>query len=123
MSDFLFTDDFEALRGKDTLLLMVPAGLADKAALLAWYAETLRFPSFFGENWDALIDCLRDLSWIGEKTIQIVHRDMPLANNPADQSIYLDILAEAVRAWKEDAAREFQIVFPARMQMSMIGRQ
>jgi RNAse (barnase) inhibitor barstar len=35
----------------------------DKADLLAALAKGLDFPDWFGGNWDALADCLTDLSW------------------------------------------------------------
>jgi len=35
-----------------------------KADLLEQAARTLRFPGYFGFNWDALEDCLTDLSWL-----------------------------------------------------------
>ncbi|MBR0568607.1 barstar family protein [Azoarcus sp. L1K30] len=36
---------------------------ADKRALLEQIAKGLDFPDWFGCNWDALADCLDDLSW------------------------------------------------------------
>ncbi|KNB52504.1 barstar family protein [Streptomyces caatingaensis] len=38
-------------------------GIADKAAFLDRCAADLDFPGWFGHNWDALADCLTDLSW------------------------------------------------------------
>jgi hypothetical protein len=35
--------------------------------LLAALAETLRFPEYFGMNWDATDECLRDMEWIRAK--------------------------------------------------------
>jgi RNAse (barnase) inhibitor barstar len=35
-----------------------------KAALLADFARALVFPDWSGRNWDALVDSLRDLSWL-----------------------------------------------------------
>jgi RNAse (barnase) inhibitor barstar len=40
------------------------ARLASKTGLLGRTARTLRFPEWFGNNWDALYDCLTDLSWL-----------------------------------------------------------
>ena len=36
----------------------------DKATLLARFAAALQFPDWFGHNWDALADCITDLSWL-----------------------------------------------------------
>jgi RNAse (barnase) inhibitor barstar len=38
-------------------------GVRDKQGLLDAVAKALRFPEWFGGNWDALQDCLTDLSW------------------------------------------------------------
>ena len=35
----------------------------DKEQLLAAIARELEFPTYFGMNWDALDECLADMSW------------------------------------------------------------
>jgi RNAse (barnase) inhibitor barstar len=35
----------------------------DKAALMQKMQQALAFPEWFGRNWDALEDCLTDMSW------------------------------------------------------------
>ena len=40
------------------------APVRDKAALFERVATALEFPDWFGHNWDALADCLGDLSWL-----------------------------------------------------------
>jgi RNAse (barnase) inhibitor barstar len=37
--------------------------LGDKARLLAAIGAALNFPDYDGGNWDALDECLADLSW------------------------------------------------------------
>lgn len=39
------------------------SGVHDKQHLLDTVAAAFRFPEWFGGNWDALEDCLTDLSW------------------------------------------------------------
>ncbi|MGA4847664.1 barstar family protein [Streptomyces sp. G5(2025)] len=39
------------------------AGVRDKAAFMERCARGLGLPNWFGRNWDALADCLGDLSW------------------------------------------------------------
>lgn len=37
---------------------------SNKQDLMSCMAEALRFPTTFGNNWDALADCLKDLQWL-----------------------------------------------------------
>jgi hypothetical protein len=76
------------------------AGAAGKAALLARVAGAMEFPNWFGGNWDALEDCLSDLSWMeaGGHVLLIEGA----AGLPADErGIFVDILASAAAAWAE----------------------
>lgn len=40
--------------------------LSDASALFDACAEIFAFPAYFGRNWDALHDCLADLSWLDD---------------------------------------------------------
>ena len=41
-------------------------GVRDRGDFLARCAADLELPEWFGHSWDALADCLTDLSWWGE---------------------------------------------------------
>jgi RNAse (barnase) inhibitor barstar len=43
---------------------VVDAPGATTASLLQAVSAALRFPDYFGENWDALDDCLKDMAWL-----------------------------------------------------------
>jgi RNAse (barnase) inhibitor barstar len=46
------------------VLATIDGGQIEEARqLFAFLAEALGFPDYFGHNWDALDECLRDLSW------------------------------------------------------------
>ena len=84
----------DAVRGSNLALMHV--AFADKAALLDNMASALGFPDWFGHNWDALEDCLTDLSW----------RDAPgyvlLIESPRpgdDLGVLVDILRSSAEFW------------------------
>jgi hypothetical protein len=112
-SGFLFVDEVAAYRDAEALLARVPARTRGKRELLALLARQLGFPHYFGSNWDALDDCLRDLGWLpAGKRVVILHEAMPLRD--ADQRrTYLDVLQRAVSAWPPGEDHELLAVFPA----------
>lgn len=111
MQPFAFASDITTLRTEDARVIGVPRNLSDKDALLTWYAKTLGFPEYFGANWDAFDECLRDLSWIKERRLVLYHQDVPLEASPEDQKIYIEVLANAVRDWKPGEAHEVTAAF------------
>jgi len=75
------------------LVVRVPRGLRSKQKLLCVLADKLRFPAYFGHNWDALEECLGDLSWLPEELIvAIVHSDLPFSPRGENRTAYVSIL-------------------------------
>jgi RNAse (barnase) inhibitor barstar len=75
---------------------------ADKASFLERMAEALAFPAWFGQNWDALYDCLADLSWRPARGYVLVleHADAMRRDAPESLDTALAILGDAAAAWE-----------------------
>ncbi|MBR1933529.1 MAG: barstar family protein [Prevotella sp.] len=69
-----------------------------KCVLLNELSDKLDFPSYFGQNWDALYDLFTDFFWIQQKEIRIYHqglRGLP----ESDLQVYMDIIGATKRWW------------------------
>ena len=77
--------------------------IASKRSFLNACARAMSFPSYFGHNWDALEDSLRDLSWIpAQGHVLLYDHAARFATGEPDQwPIALDILRSAVAARRE----------------------
>ena len=75
----------------------------DKAGLLRQLARALKFPAGFGHNWDALVDCLRDLSWLPGPGYLLMLRSVQGLRDAAEQDVetLVDILADSAEEWAE----------------------
>jgi hypothetical protein len=80
------------------------AGCADKDDALARIAGALRFPDWFGGNWDALADSLADLSWLAAPgyVLLLEHIAAWRAADPIGFETLSDILDEASVRWARD---------------------
>jgi hypothetical protein len=78
-------------------------GCEDKAGLLERIAAALGFPDWFGDNWDALYDCLTDLSWRqGQGWVLILENAHDLRQAaPETLDTALATMADAAVAWDE----------------------
>jgi RNAse (barnase) inhibitor barstar len=76
----------------------------DKAGFLSAVSQALTFPAWFGHNWDALEDCLTDLSWQQAPgyLVSLSHADeFHAAEEPAFR-MALRIFEAAADHWRED---------------------
>jgi RNAse (barnase) inhibitor barstar len=81
----------------------------------------LQFPPYFGENWDALRDCLADLEWTQADAYVLLFTDSQqlLEREPADRLTFLlRVLDEVGAEWTQPRsgamarpAKPFQAVF------------
>jgi RNAse (barnase) inhibitor barstar len=78
------------------------AGVRDKRTLLDRYAEEFSLPSYFGHDWDALRDSLRDLSWAPTTRGYLVVYDhwQDLAGaDPETDRMLTEVFESAVGYW------------------------
>jgi hypothetical protein len=71
--------------------------LKDGDALRA-IAQALRFPAWFGGNWDALEDCLGDLSWRPAGGHVLVFRSWQALSSD-DLGVLIDVLRSSAEFW------------------------
>lgn len=71
-------------------------GGTDKARVLEQFAIGLGLPTWFGHNWDALVDCLRDLTSSDGRPVEIVwdHVERLREQDPATYRTTLEILQQ-----------------------------
>ncbi|MDO6385012.1 barstar family protein [Uliginosibacterium sp. 31-12] len=70
-------------------------------------ARALHFPDWYGHNWDALADCLSDMSWDEANTyVLALQRAEPLQTaDPESFNTLVEILEDAVQVWHEQKIR------------------
>lgn len=80
------------------------AAVGSKEGFLSAVAEALSFPAWFGHNWDALEDCLTDMSWSNAEGYVLVLRHADGLHGLAEGSFLsaLRILADVSTAWAQE---------------------
>jgi hypothetical protein len=79
------------------------AAVTDKAQFLALCKKQMKLPPHFGDNWDALADCLRDFAWLQSKgyVLHLGHGEKFAKAAPDDYRTALAVLGEAAAFWKD----------------------
>jgi len=75
------------------------ARVGSKREFLATCARGLRFPEWFGGNWDALADCLKDLS--ADCVVHCRAAGNFAAAAPDDYDTALEVFRDAASYWNE----------------------
>ena len=77
--------------------------VTDKAAFLDTCAGTFALPEWFGRNWDALHDCLTDLSWAPARGYVVLYDGWGmLARTDSDAwSVAYDVFGAVVESWRD----------------------
>lgn len=92
-------------------------------------AAALQFPYYFGENWDALNDCITDLEWLhaGAVVLCVTDAGRLLEASAADASKFVAVIKAAAKAWnhqgKSNTAKAFHIVMQSSVADEAATRQ
>lgn len=98
----------DAVRGSALSLVMIRA--QGKEALLTQIAAGLDFPDWFGQNWDALEDCLTDLSWRNAAGHVLVFEEPQPGD---DLGVLIDVLQSVAEYWARRGKPFFAVFIDA----------
>jgi RNAse (barnase) inhibitor barstar len=62
-------------------------------------ADLFQFPDYFGQNWDAVADCLTDLSWEEGDRILIVYSNYQDLLEGGNREVAMAVWSDAIEFW------------------------
>ena len=71
--------------------------------LFAEFAEVLKFPDYFGNNWAAFDECLNDLDWLPGEAYLLLIEDTDQVVTASDNSfkVFIETLKRSANEWTE----------------------
>jgi RNAse (barnase) inhibitor barstar len=114
-----FARSIQQAPGRQAIVRLIRGAKSRTAAgLFDEFGAALQFPDYFGENWDALLDCLRDLEWLTADAYLLVvtEGELVLDREVKQFKTLVEVLAEAAEEWakaedSQGVVRPFHIVF------------
>ncbi|KNB53111.1 hypothetical protein AC230_10465 [Streptomyces caatingaensis] len=81
--------------------------MTDPDGVFGQFWEKFRFPDYFGWNWSALLDCLRDLNWLPADRYMVVIDNAGALLSGAVEELHLFVraLEGAAEAWANSRAK------------------
>lgn len=88
------------------------SNIKNEQEFISAIAEAMRFPQYFGHNWDALYDCLTDMSWDDAKgyTLVLTYSETAWTTNTLIISKFITLWLEANEHWQIQR-KAFHLVF------------
>ena len=110
MLPFNFSDAPPSYDAAEVFYVRIDPAITVSEELLKALYYSLWFPGYFGFNWDALYDCLCDLTWVPFYKVVLVHESLP--NLPENELVvYLKILHDAILNWGSDENHKLEVFF------------
>jgi len=104
-------EELKTLDKKDSFLAIIDEEILNVNMLFKTLDSKLNFPNYFGYNWNALFDLLRDFHWIKQKHIYLIHTKIPSLKKQEFLE-YIDILYETLKDWQRDDNEKLFVYFP-----------
>ncbi len=96
-----------------TVIVPLSAHIRTRRELFGVMRKHLKLPGYFGGNWDALHDCLRDRSWLPADTeIVLRHESLPFAEGSRHRATYLELIQSLLQS-ESEAPPHITVVWPA----------
>jgi len=96
--DRFMVDHLTELNKRGVIIKYLDAEKMDNpVALFRTFAQTFKFPAYFGHNWDALVDCLDDLhgDWHGNADVTAVIERGHLILRSPHFPLFVSVLCQA----------------------------
>lgn len=122
-------DALRALEATGPLRVVVRAVRGSKSGTAAAFfdeiAAAMQMPTHFGENWDALADCLNDLAWLRADAVVLVVLDAGrlLDGDTAAAAKFAAVIADAVRHRRPSVAPPLHVVLQAEPAAAAVAGQ
>jgi RNAse (barnase) inhibitor barstar len=88
---------------KENFFFINGMNIKDKQSFLMEFSRELQFPDYFGFNWDAFFDCMKDLSWLNTESGLVICYENPenfRKHNSEDWEVANDILLSLIPYWR-----------------------
>ncbi len=92
-------------------------------SLMEGVANALHFPTYFGHNWDAMDECMRDLSWLefGGLVLMVENAGGMWEKSTCDAGMFLGIWLSAAEKWASEG-KPFHLVFHVESEFPRKGK-
>ena len=80
------------------------SGVYTKEDLLDELGKALRFPEYYGRNWDAVDECIRDMAWIRAKGYLVLFIELNVAAQriPGEVVNLVDVVDDVIYEWRAE---------------------